>query len=369
MKHPMLLIAATACLAGTGCREPAAPDEPSDRAELSTAPPPFEPIGPVLAFQRYVGGKSDIYSIAASGKYLKQLTFSSANDVQPAWSPDGKKLAWARATNGVSQIYVMNPDGSGTTNLSNSNTRDQLPVWSPGGTRILFERRTVDLTSKTKTTGEIYVMNPDGSAQINLSQHPANDEHARWSPTGSHVVFVSERDGNKEIYRVSVKGTGLLRLTQNAVYDDFPDWSPDGQTIAFERQGSPDLQVYTMKADGSAPAPLCCVRDHTARPRWSPDGSKLVIKFVEDLMVVNADGSNPVIVASDKPNYAGLGDAVWSPDGSRIAFWDSDPYVNGNDPTDIEGIRTVNPDGSGKQVVTNNIVETGVHDSWPSWKP
>jgi Tol biopolymer transport system component len=366
MRSPAALWLA-ACLAGAGCRDAVAPDERGSPAEFNNAPPPLQPIGPVLAFQRhYPDGNSDIFSIAASGKYLTQLTFGAAADSQPAWSPDGKKLAWVEAANGISQIYVMNPDGSGKTNLSHSNTRDRLPVWSPNGSRILFERRVVTLM--LKTYWEIYVMNADGSAQLNLSQHAANDQHARWSPSGSEVVFMSQRDGNMEVYRVSAKGTGLLRLTQNALEDDAPDWSPDGQTIAFERHGASVKQVYTMNVDGSAQTPLNSGLNDTGRPRWSPSGSKLLVNFEYKLMVLNPNGSEPVVVAIDA-SAVGLGDAAWSPDGSRIAYRGWDPYLNQNEATDIEGLRTVGADGGGKQVVTNNVFRTLIRDMWPTWKP
>ena len=42
---------------------------------------------------------------------------------------------------------------------------------------------------------EVYIMNPDGSEQVNLTQHPADDQLAVWSPTGEQILFVSDRGG------------------------------------------------------------------------------------------------------------------------------------------------------------------------------
>jgi hypothetical protein len=41
---------------------------------------------------------------------------------------------------------------------------------------------------------EIYVMNPDGSEQINLTNHPANDVRPSISPNGKKILFNSFRD-------------------------------------------------------------------------------------------------------------------------------------------------------------------------------
>ena len=40
------------------------------------------------------------------------------------------------------------------------------------------------------------MMNPDGSEQVNLTQHPARDTHGEWSPTGEQILFTSTRGGN-----------------------------------------------------------------------------------------------------------------------------------------------------------------------------
>ncbi len=43
---------------------------------------------------------------------------------------------------------------------------------------------------------EIYVMNPDGSNQTNLTNNPANDTEPSFSGDGCKISFVSARDGN-----------------------------------------------------------------------------------------------------------------------------------------------------------------------------
>ena len=48
-------------------------------------------------------------------------------------------------------------------------------------------------------------MNPDGTSQQNLSQHPGNDHWAAWSPDSSKLAWISNRDGEYAIYVVDVK--------------------------------------------------------------------------------------------------------------------------------------------------------------------
>ena len=46
-------------------------------------------------------------------------------------------------------------------------------------------------------TLKIYIMNPDGSGQVNLTRHRAADSDPVWSPTGEHILFVSDRSKNR----------------------------------------------------------------------------------------------------------------------------------------------------------------------------
>jgi Tol biopolymer transport system component len=66
---------------------------------------------------------------------------------------------------------------------------------------------------------EIYVMNADGSDQINLSENAADDICPAWSPDGKRVAFSTDRDGNYEIYVMNADGSDQIRLTNNSAGD------------------------------------------------------------------------------------------------------------------------------------------------------
>src|SRR5262245_57285124 len=54
--------------------------------------------------------------------------------------------------------------------------------------------------SERDGNSELYVMDPDGINQRNLTKNPGNDYSGSWSPDGRQIVFSSARDGNPEIY-------------------------------------------------------------------------------------------------------------------------------------------------------------------------
>ena len=84
---------------------------------------------------------------------------------------------------------------------------DQVFAKAPTTPKILF-------TSTRDGNREVYVMNPDGSEQVNLTQHRADDLGAVWSPRGDKILFVSDRQGTRvrDLYLMNPDGTNIRRV-------------------------------------------------------------------------------------------------------------------------------------------------------------
>lgn len=164
------------------------------QGEYTSVPPGRAPSIPrsTVAWFLFVSereGNSDIWRLDEEGNEF-QLTDSRADDLAPAWSPDGTKVAFESLRDGNSEIYVMNYDGSGQVNLTQNPAPDHTPAWSPDGTKIAFE-------SLRDGTREIYVMNADGSEQTRLTFGPGLNVAPQWSTEGSVIVFTRiEGDSN-----------------------------------------------------------------------------------------------------------------------------------------------------------------------------
>ncbi len=77
---------------------------------------------------------------------------------------------------------------------------------------------------------EIYVMKPDGSDGINVTNNAAPDGDAAWSPDGSKIAFASTRDGNTEIYVMDVDGSNVIAT------DGRPGHRPLSELVAGRQQ-------------------------------------------------------------------------------------------------------------------------------------
>jgi Tol biopolymer transport system component len=67
-------------------------------------------------------------------------------------------------------------------------------------------------------------MNADGSDPRPVTNSLAVDTEPDWSPDGTKIAFVSDRDGNPEIYVTDADGSGQTSISNNPASDAHPDW-------------------------------------------------------------------------------------------------------------------------------------------------
>ena len=93
--------------------------------------------------------------------------------------------------------------------------------------------------------GEIYIMNPDGTGQTNLTNDRADDSRPVLSPDGKKVVFVSDRGGNEDVYLMDTDPTtnDATNLTDSSSARDLePAFSPDGKVdFTSNREGNAEI--------------------------------------------------------------------------------------------------------------------------------
>ncbi|HVD93409.1 MAG TPA: S9 family peptidase [Vicinamibacterales bacterium] len=108
------------------------------------------------------------------------------------------------------------------------------PQLSPDGRLVAFVRTTTDL-SAGKRNADIWVVPADGSASPRLLVGGDKSENTpRWDPDGSHIAFISTRDGDPQIYIADASGGNVRQFTKVAGGVQPPMLiSPDRSMIAF----------------------------------------------------------------------------------------------------------------------------------------
>lgn len=260
-----------------------------------------------------------------------------------------KKIAFER--NG--DIYVINPDGSNETQLtSGTDADDRTPTWSPDRTRLAFTRYIYDATNGW--VANIYVMNADGSGITALTSGTAyHSGSPKWSPDGSRIAFgrTVVGQGWGDVYVMNSDGSGITRLTNGAyqVLSNYgPSWSPDSSRIAFYRFDNVSTvitgwDICVMNADGSGQTQLTTSTSADYDPSWSPDGAKIAFSRYY-MMKTHIFTMNADGTGQIELTSGSDTHPVWSPDSAKIAFV-----------RDNTNIYIINGDGSGLTLLTSGL--------------
>lgn len=255
----------------------------------------------------------------------KILTSSPGQDRHPWWSPDGESLVFESDRDGDWELFIIDKNGKNERRLTNNSFNDRNPSWHPDGRSILFES---DESGDTR----LYRLDiHDLSTQlIHLEDFKYSPTTARYSPDGRQIAFCANTGGENlqlNLFLTSQNGGQVKQLTYDSTRSFYPAWSPDGIKLVFfsrrDTRGKQD-ELYIMQTSRpKAARRITTYPLHDFCPHWSPDGGKLVFSSSiandrPDLFMSNTDGRN-IRQLTFTP---GLGEtqAVWSPDGSRIAY-------------------------------------------------
>ena len=246
--------------------------------------PQFAPTGDprILVYsQALPGGASWDVGFLTLGKGNKAgdlVNISNAEgggvnkDQKGSWSPDGTKIVFESNRDLIDDksqfdIFIADAEGRGAgknqVNLTNHVAPDEWARFSPDGTQIVFQ-------SKRDGNSEIYVMDTEGKNLVRLTNHEKTDRRAQWSSTGI-IAFETQRDGNWEIYRMDPDGNNKVNLTNDPKGDNGAIWSPKGRRMLFESKRGGKRDVYLMDADGGGLKNLSNnPGGNDTHPRWNP---------------------------------------------------------------------------------------------------
>jgi len=197
---------------------------------------------------------------------------------------------------------------------------------SPDGTLLALSDN-----SQEEHRSLVYIVPITGGAPRRITQRSPSYWHG-WSPDGTTLAFVGERNGNFDIYTIPAAGGDETRLTTAEGLDDGPEYSPDGTYIYFNSERTGIMQIWRMHLDGSEQEQVFSDDLNNWFPHLSPDGRWMVFLSYDKSVKghpENKDVTLRLMSLGDKKItvlaklFGGQGTInvpSWSPDSSRLAF-------------------------------------------------
>ena len=239
---------------------------------------------------------------------------------------------------------------------------------APNTPKILF----TSVKDRINRNYGIYLMNPDGSDQVNLTHHRANDLSGVWSPTGEQILFVSDRDGVRDLYLMDVDGSNVRRVFKKEADRRYPSWSPDGKQITYThaRWDVDRYPIYIATLGEQEEEELGVDGIY---PVWSPDGAEIAYSFGRITFINVQTGKHKRLLPRKAAGHQMR--ASWSAIGDKLAFsWNKNPLPADRKPrdpfppgwADKLTIYIVNRDGTNLRQLVN---EAGPQAWYPALSP
>ncbi len=157
------------------------------------------------------------------------------------------------------------------------------PVWAFGGTKILFTAR----RGPEGSPEQVYVMNPDGTERVQLTNNAWRNQQPKDSPDGRSIIFTSSWPQFEHIalFRLDTATLEVTNVSAAQVragsFDADPRWYDGGSRIVFANTVADDLSktvptaIDTMAADGSDRRHIVVDSSYNVDPTVSLDGNLL----------------------------------------------------------------------------------------------
>jgi dipeptidyl aminopeptidase/acylaminoacyl peptidase len=234
------------------------------------------------------------------------------------------------------------------------------PQIGPDGDWVAYTvGRTILEDEKSET--RIWMIPAAGGAAIPMTAEGYSASRPRWSPDGKYLSFMaSKNDGKTQVWTLNRLGGEAQQLTDVKQGVSSYDWSPDGTRLLLSIRDPEEEDEQEGEEKSETREPWVIDRLQFKRDRTGYlTGNRHTHLYVFDV----ATKQLTQITSGDNDESQ----AVWSPDGTRVAFVSNrteNPDANANSDIWIVGADNTDKGQTLRQVTTNPG-----SDGSPAWSP
>jgi hypothetical protein len=224
--------------------------------------PDWSRDGRRIVFVRYLGDAMELAQLDLPSGAVSMLTSNGGVNVDPRISPDGQRIAWV-STEGTGRFHIRVGEVAGGRLTSSrfaperrSRTpryyysavdHELSPSWSPNGNELVY----VANTEAPYGTGGVWrrALAPDAEPVAVRIEETTWRARPDWSPDGRRIAYSSYAGRQwHQLWLAPARPGDPLPLTYGEFDLTGARWSPDGTRLAVisNRDGSPAIEIIEV---------------------------------------------------------------------------------------------------------------------------
>jgi TolB protein len=233
----------------------------------------------------------------------------------------GTHIYYTSNRTGHKEIWMMDPDGKNQRQITRFNNISTYPTVSPDGSKIAF-------TSWVKGQPAIFIFSVDPVRDLRYYNQAASVNQAgSFTPDGKQIIYASSAGTGRccRIFAANLDGTGFRPISSSSTIEVEPKVNPKtGTDIVFSSGRSGPQQVYRMSMDGGDLERLTPGIGEASNASWHPDGQRIAFAWTQGY-ATGAFNIFTMNVATKEYVQLTHGDGKnenpsWAPDGVHIVF-------------------------------------------------
>lgn len=221
-------------------------------------------------------GLNKLYICRSDGKDLRRFCKQPGHQLQPHYSSALDRVFFVRLdSKRREQICSVNSKGKDFKVELSTRGRASYPCVSPDGKKLLCS---------TDRWGalELAELDLETKKLERLTYDQGVNTHAKYSPDGTQILFLSRRNGISQIYITDRAAENFKLVDQSLFHKGAPAWNPAGTRVVSTESLPPQLTSVLFEVDLETQKKrfLLPKNHNVSDPTYSSDGTQIL--FIEE---------------------------------------------------------------------------------------